>query len=280
MESLDPNTKRQKALSPSLLRHLLIGTHSAVMITAKDHAADLIIGAFFFAMRACEYVKTPEEGKTKLITLGCIKFFTKTRVELNHLDQDLLTKAYYVQIVFVDQKNGERFEKRSQTRTKDKTLCPVLRFGRAVQRVRQYVPGACDDTPLCSINDPVSISASTITSAFTLKFLRDTCRIHGGKEKFGFDPKDIGNKSPRSGAAMALFLQNHSSDRIMILGRWKSKAFLDYIRPQVIAWTGCFSQDMIGFDNFYELIPNYTKNTRGIKSHKNHSRIPRLNLDF
>ena len=52
---------------------------------------------------------------------------------------------------------------------------------------------------------------------------------------------------------MALFVKNHSSDQIMILGRWKSKAFLYYIRPQVLAWTDLFSQDMISFDNFHEL---------------------------
>ena len=52
---------------------------------------------------------------------------------------------------------------------------------------------------------------------------------------------------------MALFVKNHSSDQIMILGRWKSKAFLYYIRPQVLAWTDLFSKDMISFDNFHKL---------------------------
>jgi hypothetical protein len=43
-------------------------------------------------------------------------------------------------------------------------------------------------------------------------------KAFGGKARFGFDPHEIGNKSIRSGAAMmALFLQNVSSDRIMIL---------------------------------------------------------------
>ena len=79
---------------------------------------------------------------------------------------------------------------------------------------------------------------------------------------------------------MALFLKNHSSDKIMILGRWKSKSFLDYIRPQVIAWTSCFSQDMIGFDHFHELISESTsKNTR-TEHHESYTLIPELNLEF
>ncbi|OEU08864.1 hypothetical protein FRACYDRAFT_249209 [Fragilariopsis cylindrus CCMP1102] len=58
----------------------------------------------------------------------------------------------------------------------------------------------------------------------------------------------------------------HSSDRIMILGRWKSIAFLDYIRLQVIEWTSCVSGDMISFDNFTDLldkrITELTKSTQ------------------
>ena len=52
---------------------------------------------------------------------------------------------------------------------------------------------------------------------------------------------------------MALFLMNHSAEHIMMLGRWKSKVFLDYIRPQVLQWIDLFSRDMISFDNFHEL---------------------------
>ena len=72
------------------------------------------------------------------------------------------------------------------------------------------------------------------------------------KKTFGFDPADIGNKSIRSGAAMALFLQNVSSTRIMLLGRWASEAFLVYIRPQVLEWTNNMSRDMINIDSFFE----------------------------
>ena len=36
---------------------------------------------------------------------------------------------------------------------------------------------------------------------------------------------------------MALFLMDHLTNKIMILGRWKSKAFMVYIQPQVLEWT-------------------------------------------
>ena len=74
----------------------------------------------------------------------------------------------------------------------------------------------------------------------------------GGKETFGFTADDIGTKSLRSGAAMSLFLTNHSVHKIMILGRWSSDAFLVYIRPQVLEWTDNMSDDMILNNNFWD----------------------------
>ena len=146
----------------------------------------------------------------------------------------------YVWILFEDQKNKQRSGSHSQRNIDNPLLCPVLRFGRAVQRIRRYTKKPTDDTPLCSVN--ISGRRSKfITQENTLLFIRKTCFYHGGKTRFGFHPHEIGNKSVRSGAAMALFLKHHSTDKIMLLGRWKSKAFMVYIRPQVVEWAECFS---------------------------------------
>ena len=51
---------------------------------------------------------------------------------------------------------------------------------------------------------------------------------------------------------MGLFLMNHPVAKIMILGRWSSDAFLDYIRPQVLEWTNQLSTDMIRNDSFFD----------------------------
>jgi hypothetical protein len=88
---------------------------------------------------------------------------------------------------------------------------------------------------------------------------RATCGNFGGKATFGFDPYEIGNKSLHSGATMSLFLQNESSDRIMILGCWVSRTFLVYIRPQVLKWTNNMSRTMIQTNNFLDA-PNLLAN--------------------
>ena len=52
---------------------------------------------------------------------------------------------------------------------------------------------------------------------------------------------------------MALFLNNHPAERIMILGRWLSDAFMVYIRPQVLEWTKIMAEDMAGTKHFQDL---------------------------
>jgi hypothetical protein len=51
---------------------------------------------------------------------------------------------------------------------------------------------------------------------------------------------------------MTLFLDNISSTRIMLLGRWASTAFLAYIRPQVLEWTSNMSKSIIKIDSFLD----------------------------
>ena len=244
---------------------------------SEDHATDLIIGAFFFAMRSCEFTKVTVPGKTITIRLGGVKFYTTERREIPHEHPRLIELAEYVWILFEDQKNREKCESRTQRRTNDLLLCPVLRFGRAVQRVKGFVKNANKDTPLCAINCP-GRRAKFITQNETLLLIRKTCRDHGGKQRFGFAPSEIGNKSIRSGAAMALFINDHSSEKIMILGRWKSRAFLAYIRPQVVEWAESLSVDMISFNNFFELCSLTSPKEDENEIQKNHYNIPNTML--
>ena len=204
-------------------------------------------------MRSCEFAKPAKKGKTKAIRLGGVKFFTKNYQVVDHDDPNLLRRAAFVWILFEEQKNAEKCEARTQERSVDTKLCPVRSFAQAVQRVRKFVPGADGNTPICSIRCRPVYKSNFITNTYTLKLLREKCALGGGRKTFGFDPKEIGNKSICSGAAMSLLLTRLSSDEVMILGRWKSKAFLDYVRPQVVELTTGYSKDMVSFDTFFEL---------------------------
>jgi hypothetical protein len=139
---------------------------------------DLIIAAFFFAMRSCEYTKTPKEGLTKRITLGNVTFRDDRKNIIKHSDLDLENKERYVTVRFEAQKNREKCDARTQRSTGDYVLCPVRRLARAVIRCRRSKLSVSTNTPICLFN------GSQITSSFTRKLLRKTCDVFGGKEKF------------------------------------------------------------------------------------------------
>jgi hypothetical protein len=249
---MDPPTLRQKAITPRLLRKLLESSHHSLLHdTAPAVVADIVIGAFFFAMRSCEYSKPKLPGRTKCVNLAGIIFRTASNTIVPHSSPDLSIIAEFVTITFVDQKNGTKMDSRTQRRTLDPQLCPVLRYASQVARILRTVPGFSGSTTINTIATDGRVGL--ITNTYILHILRNTCYTFGGLTTFGFSSNEIGNKSIRSGAAMALFLNDVSTAKIMILGRWASDAFLAYIRPQVLEWTNNMSRDMIVTDSFFDV---------------------------
>ena len=155
-----------------------------------------------------------------------------------------------VTLTFENQKNGQKMAKRTHQRTNDPVLCPVRRLVSLVTRIYRTVPGANEDSQVNVTR--LSSRVTHVSNELLKRHIRTTCTLCGGLKTFGFDAADIGTKSLRSGAAMSLFLMNHSVDKIMMLGRWSSAAFLVYIRPQVLEWTNNMSSDMIQNDSFFD----------------------------
>ena len=93
-KKLDPPEKQQVALTGSIIKEL-----SKMAFTPLDKAmCQLFTGAFFFAMRSCEYLKVSGTRRTKLLTLQNIRFF-KGRREIKHNDK-FLYLAETVSITF------------------------------------------------------------------------------------------------------------------------------------------------------------------------------------
>jgi hypothetical protein len=254
LDNIGDPPNRQRAITPKFLRYLhRLGSNGPPKACAIDHAVDLLIAGFFFATRPCEIVRTKNPGKTKTLQLRDIIFRDSSRRIIPHDDPRLLDRVEFVTVTWRNQKNGKRLDSRTQRRTRDLLLCPALRLGRVVQRVLCTVPNVTPHTLICALYNPNTKQTTHLQDEFTLNLLRSTCAMFGGKPTFGFHPHEIGNRSIRSGAAMALFLKDHSTAKIMILGRWSSDAFLVYIRPQVLEWTNNMSRDMISFDSFLDV---------------------------
>ena len=264
IESKDPLPQRQKALTPEFL----VDLHKYAQGSGKgeEHTADLIRGAYFFAMRACEFCRTESAGRTKRLKLENITFRGEANKVVENDDPDLEKKANFVTICFVDQKNGNRMEKRSQRRSGVPTLCPIEAWAAVVKRHRQDFPRERGKkVTICSYRR--GDSTFEVTAAQVTKLLRKVCLHNDGTRKYGYSQEELGTRSIRSGAAMSLAVQGgHTDEKIRILGRWKSLAFLTYIRPQVLEWSGGMAADMAKTKSFTDVSEKPKKGTEDQKA--------------
>jgi hypothetical protein len=242
----DGSKRKQKALPMMVLRKSL-----ELSSSERDLAVSwLMIGAIFFAMRSCEYLKTAAEEKkrTKIIRIGNVSFKKQNRT-LNWSD-DNLDKADLVRIRFVFQKNDRRDVCVHMFRSGDNVLCPVVAWANIVNRVR-LISGASENSEVCLFQSKTE-KPSLIHSSQVRTRLRAIVDIIG-EEELGFNKDDIGLHSIRSGGAMAMFLSGISVIIIQRVGRWSSEAFLEYIRDQVESFTMGVSNKMLQYEEFFSL---------------------------
>ena len=220
----DPNTDNQNALPLIVFKQLYFNR-----LTNKNrHLGLMAVGALFFGMRSCEYlgVKGADDKQTKLLKIRNFQFFAKN--ERLNVSKDDITKASYMAITFESQKNGEKLQTVVQHRS-NKTLCPVKAWGKLILLILSY-GDTNEDTPInyfISNNNPNYIKATDM-----ITHIRSMC-MSFGEERLGFCPKKVGTHSIRTSFAMQLYLAGVNDFTIMLMGRWKSLAFLSYIRPQV-----------------------------------------------
>ena len=214
--------------------------------------------AISFAMRSCEYTKTcsnEESRRTKILCLRNFTFFYQN-IMLPH-DDPRLPLANFMLLEFEMQKNDEKHEKVGMYRSHSE-LCPVSAGLRLVRRIMS-LPG--DDNPL---DRPMNLyldktgTRRFISSNMIRTKLRSAVTAIGVK-RLGLTANDIGCHSIRSGGAMAMKLAKVSSYTIMIIGRWKSTAFLDYIRKQVAEFAMDISSLMVDHGDFFTTpeLPTY-----------------------
>ncbi len=85
-----------------------------------------------------------------------------------------------------------------------------------------------------------------------LKQLRDSAAAVG-ERRLGFPVDRIGTHSIRAGAAMAMFLAGVPCETIQLIGRWRSRTFMKYLRIQVTASTRGITTKMTSLDSFFTM---------------------------
>ena len=148
------------------------------------------------------------------------------------------------------QKNDEKEAVITMHRS-SKGLCPVQTWGEIVARVLSY-PRSNYNSPVNIVEIPTTKKPKyvQIRSSDVLKHIRNTA-TQIGYDKLGFTAKEVGTHSIRSSFAMFLHLNGIRSDKIMLQGRWRSTAFLTYIRVQVTEFSRGLSDQMNKTKDFY-----------------------------
>jgi hypothetical protein len=91
-------------------------------------------------MRSCEHTKSIPPGRMKRVKMGCFVFWTASQRVLSHTDPRLLHHAQFFTMVLEDQKNGNKMDACTHSCSGHKFLCPVLRWGSAIQRIIATIP--------------------------------------------------------------------------------------------------------------------------------------------
>ena len=131
---------------------------------------------------------------------------------------------------------------------------PVIAWANTISRIMKS-PGSTTNTTINSYL--IGKKFYTITSKNAINSLRNAVRSKGEKA-LGFKASEIGTHSIRSGGAMAMYLATPQipTYTIQLIGRWRSDAFLKYIRKQVKQFSACISEAMVTNEDFSH-IPEY-----------------------
>lgn len=246
----DTPPTRVKPVPVPILQHVM-----AQAILAADPVnlalADMICLAFFFLLRPGEYTGTVSE--TQPFHLADVRFrLGNLPLSTSTASQDQLLTATFVTLEFTTQKNSVRGEVIGLGRSGDPNFCPVRAAARRVLHLRTH--GAAPTQPLASYFDPQTVRLRRITPAVLTDLLRTSVSILG--PIYGFVPSDISARSLRAAGAMALLCAKVDTDRIRLIGRWRSDEMLRYLHVQAEPIMRNFSSQMLAGGD-YTLLPNH-----------------------
>ena len=140
------------------------------------------------------------------------------------------------------------------------TLCPVHAIASRIVYLRHH--NAPPATPLSFFiknGKWVWVKPADITLV-----LRNAVAILG--HSVGFNKEDISARSLRAAGAMALLCANVDSDKIKLVGRWRSDEMLRYLHVQAAPVMKDFSKKMIT-DGEFSLIPNQSVRDTSVRLH-------------
>ena len=163
-----------------------------------------------------------------LFRLGDLRLWIGARAldTMTCSEADLLA-ATFACLTFREQKNGVRNETIGHGRSGHPHLCPVHCLASRVLALRRS--GATLDTPINAFRPAAtSVFRYTLASDVT-KRIRAALLLHPDP---AYTLADVSVRSTRAGGAMALLCAGVDSDRIRLIGRWRSDEMYRYLHVQ------------------------------------------------
>jgi hypothetical protein len=200
--------------------------------------ADLVVVAFFFLLRICEYTKSSRRTRTVPLRRKDIQLWHRKQLVPQSAPLHQLLRADAVTINLENQKNGQRGAIVHHYSTGNARFDPVRSMARLVYEI-QSMP---DTTPIGTFR-PAAGTTDRIRPHEVVEAVRYAA-IEDGLPAAGFKVERIGSHSLRSGGAVNLRLNGYNHDTIKKLGRWSGKTYLHYIQNSVGEITSGVSQRM------------------------------------
>ena len=261
-KSSDAPPEGQQCLPLSSFQTIYQDTSSPFTIALGQ----LITGALFFACRSCEYSKTnsSEKRKSKILLLENIRFFNNYK-EVKTTSQ--FKSADLVEITFVSQKSNIKFQSVIQHKASS-NICPVKSWASIKCRILSY--------PRTSEKSAVN---TFLQNGKLVQITSEAIRIHLRRHILAIDPsetfyksKKIGTHSIRTSFAMIAHSAGIPPYIIMMIGRWASDAWLNYIRNKIPDFSKNISDLMVkSTDPFYNINPNKLSYQNSVTQSKSHS---------
>ncbi len=244
----DPPPHRVKPVPLPVIMHAVAQGYRA-NLPQTTTISDMLLLGFFFLLRPGEYACTnnPDSAPFRLCD-------THLLIHTRRLDPTTCTEAdlnavTHVALEFTTQKNGVRGELVGLGRSGHPQCCPVRALVNRVKHLRLH--RAPPTMPIYSYHNGTqwhAIDTTTLT-----RHLRYAAAAIGATS--GITATDISIRSLRSSGAMALLCADVDTDRIRLLGRWRSDEMLRYLTVQAFPILAPLATLMVRHGCF-TLIPN------------------------
>jgi hypothetical protein len=248
----DPGVAQQQAIPLEVIRKVRSWSRNELDVAVGQ----LVVTAFFFAMRSCEYSDVGGGRRTSVVRVDDVRF-RKQGETLTTFSYEQTRNADAVTITYRQQKNGDKGAKVTQHRNNNPgqaDICPVRTLAELIHRIKGYERLGRTNSKINAFVSTTSNELEHVSSKTILEQLR-AATILSGEERLGLQAVRIGTHSIRLGAAMAMHLAGVPSETIQMVGRWRSRTFMRYLRIQVPDTTLGVATRMTNRQTFFTVAP-------------------------